>query len=80
MDLPESQRFGMHRRRTSWPLAVLIVLMHLAVLYGLALALAPQMTVAVRTQATAAFSIPCAYPARPEPQSPASSRSISVIP
>jgi protein TonB len=73
VDLPENQRFEMHRRRTSWPLAVLIVLMHLAVLYGLALTLAPQMTAAVRPQATAAFSITPPPPAPAPPATPAAS-------
>lgn len=52
------------------PLVVLIVLLHAAALYGLARALAPQITAAVETQVTSAFSI-AAPPPPPSPARPA---------
>lgn len=65
--ISENGRFATHRQRLSWPLIVVIVLMHLAALYGLARALAPQLTAAVERQVVSAFSIgPTPDPPPPE--------------
>ena len=65
--ISENGRFETRRRRPSWPLIVVIVLMHLAALYGLARALAPQITAAVEGQVVSAFSI-TATPDPPPPE------------
>lgn len=61
----QAGRFAARRRRVRWPLVVLIVLLHVAGLYGLARALAPRITAAVEAQVTSAFSI-TAPPPPPE--------------
>lgn len=71
MALSQNQRFEARRRRPSWPLVVLIVLLHVAALYGLARFLAPQMTAAVETQVTSAFSITAPPPPPPPAEPPA---------
>lgn len=52
-----NERFEVRRRRLSWPLVAGLVLLHIAALYGLARALAPQMTASVEAQVISAFSI-----------------------
>jgi periplasmic protein TonB len=69
MAVTGNERFETRRRRLSWPLVALIVLLHLAVLYGLARALAPHITATVAEQAVAAFSI-TAPPDPPPPETP----------
>ncbi len=64
--MSENERFETRRRRLSWPLVAGIVLLHLAALYGLARALAPQLTAAVEGQVVSAFSIT----APPDPPPP----------
>lgn len=57
------------RRRLSWPLVAGIVLLHLAALYGLARALAPDITAVVERQVVSAFTVgPAAPPAPPPPE------------
>ena len=59
--------FRAQRKRLSLPLIVAIVLLHLAALYGLARALAPDMTSAVTREVVAAFNIPITAPPDPPP-------------
>ncbi len=60
--------FGAQPRRLRWPLVAGIFLAHLAALYGLARALAPDMTDAVERQVVSAFSIEA--PPAPPPTPP----------
>ena len=62
----ENERFETRRRRPSVPLVLAIVLLHLAALYGLARALAPDITASVQEQVISAFTIS----APPEPAPP----------
>lgn len=64
-----SQPFGARRKRLSWPLIAGIVLLHMAALYGLARALAPDITAAVEREVVSAFSI-AAPPPPPTPPPP----------
>ena len=60
------------RKRLSWPLVAVIALLHVAALYGLARALAPDLTAAVERQVVSAFTItasPLSDPPPPENQS-----------
>lgn len=66
MTTSENGRFETRRRPLSWPLVAGIVLLHLAALYGLARAFAPQITASVESQVTSAFSIT----APPDPPPP----------
>lgn len=59
--------FGIRRRRPSWPLMIGIVLLHLAALYGLARALAPDMTRAVADEVVSAFTVTITAPPDPPP-------------
>jgi protein TonB len=63
------QGFRARPRRPSWPLVAAIVLAHLAALYGLARALAPDITAAVTQSVVSAFAVP-APPAPPPPENP----------
>jgi protein TonB len=58
---------GFHERakRLSWPLVCGIAALHLAALYGLALALAPDFTTGVERQVVSAFTV--TTPTRPDP-------------
>lgn len=49
--------FATTRKRLDWKLVVLLVLFHLAVLYGLARLLVPELTASVVEQATSAFTV-----------------------
>ncbi|MBU7578920.1 MAG: energy transducer TonB [Porphyrobacter sp.] len=61
--------YSAQRKRLSWPLVSGIVLLHLAALYGLARALAPDMTAAVEREVLSAFAIgPAPAPAPPPPE------------
>ncbi|TAD77810.1 MAG: hypothetical protein EAY70_07855 [Sphingomonadales bacterium] len=59
--------YGAHPRRLSWPLVAGIVLLHLAALYGLARALAPDFTAIVEREVVSAFSIAAPPPPAPPP-------------
>jgi len=59
--------FHARQRRLSWPLVIGIVLLHLAVLYGLTRALAPNLTAGIEREVVSAFAIPAPPP--PENQS-----------
>jgi protein TonB len=61
------QPFGARRKRLSWPLIAGIVLLHIAALYGLARALAPDITAAVEREVVSAFSIAAPPPPAPPP-------------
>lgn len=54
-------------RRLSWPLIAGIVVLHLAALYGLARALAPDMTATVEREVVAAFTVTITAPPDPPP-------------
>lgn len=59
------------RRRPSLPLLAGIALLHIAALYGLALALAPDLTATVQKQVVTAFTVTVATPPPPPPPPPA---------
>jgi protein TonB len=59
--------FRIKRRRPSWPLIIGIVLLHLAALYGLARALAPDLTTVVEDEVIAAFTVTVTTPPDPPP-------------
>lgn len=59
--------FGIKRNRPSWPLIIGIVLLHLAALYGLARALAPDMTRVVEDEVMSAFTVTITAPTDPPP-------------
>ncbi len=54
-------------RRLSWPLIAVIVVLHLAVLYGLARALAPDLTASVQRDVVSAFTVTITAPPDPPP-------------
>ena len=54
-------------RRLRWPLIAGIVVLHVAALYGLARALAPDLTAAVEREVVSAFAIPPPAPPAPPP-------------
>lgn len=55
-------------RRLRWPLVAGLVVLHIAALYGLARAFAPDMTAAVERQVISAFAISAPPPAPPPPE------------
>lgn len=55
--MPENRGFLAKRKKPSWKLILLIVLFHLAVLYGLARTLAPDFTASVIEQATSLVTV-----------------------
>lgn len=55
------------RRPFRWPLVLGIVVLHLAVLYGLAVTLAPDLTAAVEKSVVSAFTFPAEPAAEPDP-------------
>lgn len=65
-----SQPFGARGKRLSWPLLAGLVLLHMAALYGLARALAPDMTATVEREVVSAFSIAAPSPSPPVPPPP----------
>lgn len=68
--MAENEGFGASPRRLRWPLIAAIVVAHLAALYGLARALAPDITAAAMRQAVSAFSIAEPPPPAPPPENP----------
>ena len=61
--------FRARRRRISLPLIVVIAILHVAALYGLARALAPDFTATVEREVVSAFTItPAAQPDPPPPE------------
>lgn len=61
--------FRARRRRVSLPLIVVIAILHVAALYGLARALAPDFTATVEREVVSAFTItPAAQPDPPPPE------------
>ncbi|PLK23408.1 hypothetical protein C0V72_09950 [Porphyrobacter sp. TH134] len=65
-----NRSFQSRPRRLSWPLIAGIAALHLAALYGLARALAPDMTGAVVREALAAFALTPEAPPPPAPPPP----------
>jgi protein TonB len=65
--MANEETFGGQRRRLSWPLVAVIALLHLAALYGLARAFAPDITAAVEREVVSAFAIPATPPPPPPP-------------
>ncbi len=59
--------FRAQRKRLSWPLIAGIVVLHLAALYGLARALAPDFTVSVERGVVSAFTVTITAPPDPPP-------------
>lgn len=55
------------RRRPSWPLLAAILLLHIAVAYGLARALAPDFTTSVEREVVSAFTVTITAPPDPPP-------------
>jgi protein TonB len=64
---PSKRGFRANRRKPSLPLIAGIVLMHIAVLYGLAHALAPDFTAGVEREVVSAFSVTITAPPEPPP-------------
>lgn len=62
-----AKRYSKIRKRPSWPLIALIVLLHIAVLYGLARALAPDFTASVERQVVSGFTVTVTTPPEPPP-------------
>ena len=62
--------FETRPRRLSWPLIAGIVLLHLAALYGLARALAPDLTASVEREVVSAFTVTITAPPDPPPPPP----------
>lgn len=60
--------FQRQRRRPSLPLLVVIILLHIAALYGLALGLAPDLTASVQKQVVSAFMVTVTTPPPPPPE------------
>ncbi|MCL9982451.1 MAG: energy transducer TonB [Erythrobacter sp.] len=63
-----SAGFQRQRRRPSLPLLVVIILLHIAALYGLALGLAPDLTASVQKQVVSAFTVTVTTPLPPPPE------------
>ncbi len=59
--------YAARRRRPRWPLLVLIVLLHVAALYGLARAFAPDLTASVERSVVSTFSVTITAPPDPPP-------------
>jgi len=68
-DASPPQSFRARRKPLSWPLIAVIVLLHLAALYGLARVLVPDLTASVAREVVSAFNVgPPAPPAPPPPE------------
>jgi protein TonB len=65
--MASGEGFRMQRKRLSLPLVVLIVLLHIAMLYGLARALAPDFTAAVEAEVVSTFAVTITAPPDPPP-------------
>ncbi|MFM7404762.1 MAG: hypothetical protein ACKO1N_11910 [Erythrobacter sp.] len=59
--------FRTRRRRLSWPLIAGLIVLHLAVLYGLARALVPDITASVEEEVLSAFTVTITAPPDPPP-------------
>lgn len=73
--MPADRSFETRPRRLSLPLVAAIVLLHLAALYGLARALAPDLAAGVERDVIAAFSVTAPPPPDPPPPPPPENRS-----
>ncbi|MFN9632676.1 MAG: energy transducer TonB [Erythrobacteraceae bacterium] len=62
-----SAGFQHQRRRPSLPLLVVIVVLHIAALYGLSRVLAPDLTASVQKQVVSAFTVTVTTPLPPPP-------------
>lgn len=62
----ESEPISRQGRRPNWPLLIALVLLHLAALYGLARAFAPDLTGAVERQVVSAFTVTVTTPDPPQ--------------
>ena len=60
-------KYSDRRRKLSWPLVLLIVVLHIAALFLLARLLAPQFTASVIEQATSLVTVTITAPDEPEP-------------
>lgn len=65
--MPTTRNFRTRRRRLSWPLIAGIIILHLAALYGLARALAPDFTAVVEREVVSAFTVTITAPPDPPP-------------
>jgi protein TonB len=65
-----SAGFQHQRRRPSLPLLVVIVVLHIAALYGLSRVLAPDLTTSVQKQVVSAFTVTVTTPLPPPPANP----------
>jgi protein TonB len=65
--MAEERGFRAERKPLSWPLIAALVLLHLAALYGLAHALAPDFTAVVERQVVSAFTVTITAPPAPPP-------------
>lgn len=65
--MAQADSFGSARKRLSWPLIAGIIVLHIAGLYGLARALAPDITASVERTVVSAFSLPSPPPPAPPP-------------
>lgn len=63
--MADERNFGAGPKRLSWPLIAGLVLLHLAVLYGLSRALAPDFTAVVERQVVSAFTVTITVPPPP---------------
>lgn len=59
--------YSTRRKRLSWPLVTGIIVLHVAGLYGLARALAPDITASVEQQVVSAFTVTITAPPAPAP-------------
>ncbi|MEO0419802.1 MAG: TonB family protein [Pseudomonadota bacterium] len=64
---PVSKRYAKRRKPLSWPLLLGIALLHIAVLYGLARALVPDIVTSVEREVVAAFDV-SETPSPPPPE------------
>jgi protein TonB len=65
-----NRSFNARPRRLSWPLIAVIVVLHLAALYGLARALAPDLTASVEREVLSTFAVTVTAPPDPPPPPP----------
>lgn len=71
--MPTNRTFRTRPRRFSWSLIAGIVVLHIAALYGLARALAPDFTASVEREVVSAFTVTVTAP--PDPPPPPENRS-----
>ncbi len=68
--MKKSGAYAARRRRRNWPLLVLIVLAHVAALYGLARAFAPDLTASVERSVMSTFTVTVTSPPPPPQNQP----------